>query len=263
MSELTDEFSADGKGGWASPWRPAARVVHRSHEPSLPAPARSPDRRVYGVETPIKQLAQVRATDARLLTLTPFDKNSIGTIEKAIMESDLGLTPNNDGNVIGSRSLSSTRSAGRAGQGRARCRRGQRGRRAQYPPRCDARPAKLKEEGEVVGTTSAEEGRAAEAHDEATREISGLLKAKEEEILEVSEIPATPEARRHSEAHATSRSSPMATVLGGRARAAAIRAIGPAPTWSRSGSRRRRTGDPGGVTVFSFSTENLAPRGRR
>ena len=54
----------------------------------------------YGAETPLKQLSQVAATDARLLTLTPFDKNSIGTIEKAIMESDLGLTPSNDGNVI-------------------------------------------------------------------------------------------------------------------------------------------------------------------
>jgi ribosome recycling factor len=54
----------------------------------------------YGTETPLRQLSQVAATDARLLTLTPYDKNSIKSIEKAIMESDLGLTPNNDGNVI-------------------------------------------------------------------------------------------------------------------------------------------------------------------
>ena len=54
----------------------------------------------YGAETPIKQLAQVAATDARMLTLTPYDKSSIGAIEKAVMESDLGLTPSNDGNVI-------------------------------------------------------------------------------------------------------------------------------------------------------------------
>ncbi len=39
-------------------------------------------------------------TDARLLTVTPFDKSSIGAIEKAIQESDVGLTPSNDGNVI-------------------------------------------------------------------------------------------------------------------------------------------------------------------
>ncbi len=54
----------------------------------------------YGAETPLKQLANVAAPDARLLTLTPYDKNSIGLIEKAIMESDLGLTPSNDGNLI-------------------------------------------------------------------------------------------------------------------------------------------------------------------
>jgi ribosome recycling factor len=54
----------------------------------------------YGAETPLNQLSNVAATDARLLTLTPFDKNAIGAIEKAIMESDVGLTPNNDGSVI-------------------------------------------------------------------------------------------------------------------------------------------------------------------
>ena len=54
----------------------------------------------YGAETPLKQLAQVAATDARMLTVTPYDKSSITAIEKAVMESDLGLTPSNDGNVI-------------------------------------------------------------------------------------------------------------------------------------------------------------------
>ncbi len=54
----------------------------------------------YGARTPLRQLAQVSATEARLLTVTPYDKNSIKQIEKAIMESDVGLTPSNDGNVI-------------------------------------------------------------------------------------------------------------------------------------------------------------------
>ena len=54
----------------------------------------------YGAPTPLKQLANVAASDARLLTVTPFDKSSIGAIEKAIQESDVGLTPSNDGNVI-------------------------------------------------------------------------------------------------------------------------------------------------------------------
>jgi ribosome recycling factor len=54
----------------------------------------------YGTTTPLKQLANVAATEARLLTVTPYDKSAIKQMEKAIMESDLGLTPSNDGNVI-------------------------------------------------------------------------------------------------------------------------------------------------------------------
>jgi ribosome recycling factor len=54
----------------------------------------------YGTSTPLKQLATVAATEARMLTVTPYDKSSIKQMEKAIMESDLGLTPSNDGNVI-------------------------------------------------------------------------------------------------------------------------------------------------------------------
>jgi ribosome recycling factor len=54
----------------------------------------------YGAVTPLKQLANVAATEARTLTITPYDKSAIKQMEKAIMESDLGLTPNNDGNVI-------------------------------------------------------------------------------------------------------------------------------------------------------------------
>ena len=54
----------------------------------------------YGSPTPLKQLANVAASDARLLTVTPFDKGALGAIEKAIQESDVGLTPSNDGNLI-------------------------------------------------------------------------------------------------------------------------------------------------------------------
>jgi ribosome recycling factor len=54
----------------------------------------------YGAQTPLNQLAQISASEARLLTITPYDKSSIKSIEKAILESDVGLTPNNDGNVI-------------------------------------------------------------------------------------------------------------------------------------------------------------------
>jgi ribosome recycling factor len=54
----------------------------------------------YGAQTPLKQLATISASEARLLTVQPYDKNSIKAIEKAILESDVGLTPNNDGSVI-------------------------------------------------------------------------------------------------------------------------------------------------------------------
>jgi ribosome recycling factor len=54
----------------------------------------------YGAQTPLKQLANIAAPEARLLTITPFDKSSVDAIERAIQDSDLGLTPNNDGNVI-------------------------------------------------------------------------------------------------------------------------------------------------------------------
>jgi ribosome recycling factor len=54
----------------------------------------------YGTSTPLKQLATVSAPEPRLLTIQPYDKGSIKAIERAILESDVGLTPNNDGNLI-------------------------------------------------------------------------------------------------------------------------------------------------------------------
>lgn len=54
----------------------------------------------YGTEMQLNQLAQITAPEARLLVITPYDKGSIPAIEKALMTSDLGVTPSNDGNVI-------------------------------------------------------------------------------------------------------------------------------------------------------------------
>ncbi len=54
----------------------------------------------YGAPTPLPQVAKIHAPEARLLTVQPFDKTLIPDVEKAIMESDLGLTPSNDGNTI-------------------------------------------------------------------------------------------------------------------------------------------------------------------
>jgi ribosome recycling factor len=54
----------------------------------------------YGSQTPLKQLATISAPEARLLTIQPYDKTSIKAIERSIQESDVGLTPNNDGALI-------------------------------------------------------------------------------------------------------------------------------------------------------------------
>ena len=141
----------------------------------------------YGTSTPLKQLANVATTDARLLTLTPYDKSSISAIEKAILESDVGLTPSNDGNVI----------------------------RLQIPELTEERRREMVkvvhgvgEEGKVAvrnvrrdvmhdlrelkkdGDAGEDDERRAEATlqkltDDSTGEIDSLLKGKEEEILEV------------------------------------------------------------------------------
>ena len=54
----------------------------------------------YGTSTPLKQLATINVPEPRMLTIQPFDLSSVKAIEKAIQESDLGLTPSNDGKLI-------------------------------------------------------------------------------------------------------------------------------------------------------------------
>lgn len=54
----------------------------------------------YGVPTPVNQVAQITVPEARVLMITPFDKSTLKDIERAILESDLGINPTNDGNVI-------------------------------------------------------------------------------------------------------------------------------------------------------------------
>jgi ribosome recycling factor len=141
----------------------------------------------YGEETPLQQLAQVAATDARLLTVTPYDKSSISAIEKAVMESDLGLTPSNDGNVIRLQIPELTEERRKelvkvvhavAEEGRVAVR------NIRRDVMHDLRD--LKKEGDAG---SDEEHRAEtelqKATDDAINEIDELLKGKEEEILKV------------------------------------------------------------------------------
>jgi ribosome recycling factor len=188
MSELIDDFLVDARD------RMARSVEAFRHELATVRTGRaSPhllDRVMvdyYGVETPLRQLAQVAATDARLLTLTPYDKNAIKSIEKAILESDLGLTPSNDGNVIrlSIPELNEERRRelvkivhGVAEEGRIAIR------NIRRDVMHDLR--ELKKEGEA----GADDEHRAEVGlqkltDGSITEIDGLLKGKEEEILEV------------------------------------------------------------------------------
>jgi ribosome recycling factor len=100
-SELIDELLADARE------RMAKSVESTRHEfGSVRTGRASPallDRiavEYYGTSTPLKQLATISAPEARLLTIQPYDKTSIKGIERAILESDIGLTPSNDGNLI-------------------------------------------------------------------------------------------------------------------------------------------------------------------
>lgn len=54
----------------------------------------------YGTPTPLNQVASVSAPEARMLVVQPWERNMLGPIEKAILKSDVGLTPNNDGTMI-------------------------------------------------------------------------------------------------------------------------------------------------------------------
>lgn len=54
----------------------------------------------YGTATPLKQLASIAAPEARLLVIQPWDKGTLSAVQKAILQSDVGITPDNDGTVI-------------------------------------------------------------------------------------------------------------------------------------------------------------------
>lgn len=188
MTELTDELLAD-----AAERMKKSVDATRSELATVRTGRASPhllDRLVvdyYGAETPLQQLAQVATTDAHLLTVTPYDKSAIAAIEKAVMESDLGLTPNNDGNVVRLQIPELTEERrkelvkvvhGVAEEGRVAVRNIRRD--------CMHDLRELKKDGEAG---SDDEHRAEvelqKQTDGSISAIDSLLKGKEEEILEV------------------------------------------------------------------------------
>jgi ribosome recycling factor len=141
----------------------------------------------YGAQTPLKQLATIHTAEARLLTVQPYDKNSLKAIERGIMESDVGLTPSNDGQIIrlAIPELTEERrkelvkvARGLAEEGKVALR------NIRRDTMHDLR--ELRDAGEAGAD---DEHRAEDAlqkiTDEKVKELDGLLKAKEEEILEV------------------------------------------------------------------------------
>jgi ribosome recycling factor len=141
----------------------------------------------YGAQTPLRQLATISAPEARLLTVQPYDKTSIKAIERSIQESDLGLTPNNDGAIIRLQVPELTEERrkqlvkvvrGLAEEGKIAVR------NIRRDVMHDLR--ELRDAGEAG---SDDEHRAEEAlqklTDDKVKELDALVKSKEEEILEV------------------------------------------------------------------------------
>jgi ribosome recycling factor len=141
----------------------------------------------YGTPTPLKNMATISAPEPRLLSIQPFDPSSIKTIEKTIQESDLGLTPSNDGKIIRLPIPQLTEERrkelvkvirGMAEEGRVAVR--------------NVRRDAIKHLEELVknGDVGDDEERAAEGRvqkltDDHTGKIDDLLKHKEAEIMEV------------------------------------------------------------------------------
>jgi len=138
----------------------------------------------YGSEMPLNQVASVAAPEPKLLTIQPWDKSLLKAVEKAILASDLGLTPSNDGNLIRIplpplteerrkelvKVVHKFAEEGRVGVRRARTEAISRIKKTEHVPEDDQKHA----EKDVQ-----------KVHDEHLKLLEDLVKAKEAEIMEV------------------------------------------------------------------------------
>jgi ribosome recycling factor len=141
----------------------------------------------YGTPTPLKSLASISAPEARLLVVQPFDPGAIKNIERAVQESDLGLTPSNDGKVV-RLPIPSLTEERRKDLVKVVRRVAEDGKVAIRNVRRDI--MQHLKELVVNGDVGDDEERRAEAQvqkitDEHTKSIDDLLKVKEAEIMEV------------------------------------------------------------------------------
>ena len=141
----------------------------------------------YGTKMPVNQLATISVPEPRLLTITPFDKSIMKDIERAIQESDLGLTPSNDGQIIRLPipQLTEERRKELVKQVRHMA---EEGRVAARNVRRDAvhNLKKLEQDGDAsANDVHRAEDRLQKVTDEHVQRIDAALKAKEAEIMEV------------------------------------------------------------------------------
>ena len=141
----------------------------------------------YGTKMPVNQLATISVPEPRLLTITPFDKSIMKDIERAIQESDLGLTPSNDGQIIRLPipQLTEERRKDLVRQVRHMA---EEGRVATRNVRRDAihRLKELEKNGETGSDdVHRAEDKLQKLTDERVHQIDAALKAKEAEIMEV------------------------------------------------------------------------------
>jgi ribosome recycling factor len=188
MSEMTDELLADARERMAKSVE--ATLAQFATVRTGRANPHLLDRVMvdyYGATTPLKQLATISAPEARMLTVTPYDKSAMKNIEKAIRDSDLGLNPSNDGNImrLSVPELTEERRKDLVRMTRHIAEEGRIGiRNARRDVMHDLR--ELKTEGEV----GADDEKRAEAElqkltDEMVASLDAHLKTKEAEILEV------------------------------------------------------------------------------
>jgi ribosome recycling factor len=141
----------------------------------------------YGTATPLKQLSTINVPEPRMITVQPFDPGSIKAIEKAIMESDLGLTPSNDGKLI-RLPIPQLTEERRKDLVKIVRNMAEEHRIAVRDIRRDAMKhlKELVDNGEVgADEEHRAEGRVQELTDEHTKHIDDLLKHKEDEVMEV------------------------------------------------------------------------------
>lgn len=141
----------------------------------------------YGTPTPLAQMASISVPEARLLVIQPWDKSSLKEIEKAIMGSDLGLTPNSDGSVIRIQIPQLTEER-RRDLARIARKEAEDKRIAVRNVRRDLNDAlkQLEKDGTISEDDERRaQGQVQELTDQYIAEIDELLEAKEKEILEV------------------------------------------------------------------------------